>query len=91
MKNKPINITPSWRTSAGWCLIALDIANEKGKEIAREEIRKMADLLDAQVVQEHGQPPNPLLKAVSAQAKALTKFKHQTIEWKESDPAPWKE
>lgn len=47
-RGKPfvIDCTPSWRTQAEWCLIAIDGGSEQAKDAARAEIRRMGDLID---------------------------------------------
>tara|TARA_R100001244_G_scaffold125102_1_gene95054 strand:+ start:246 stop:422 length:177 start_codon:yes stop_codon:yes gene_type:complete len=46
MKQETINICPSWRGIANTCIMILEVGNEEGKQIAKEEIRKMGDILD---------------------------------------------
>ena len=46
MKEETIDICPSWRGIANTCIMLLEIGNEEGKQTAKEEIRKMGDILD---------------------------------------------
>ena len=47
MKQETINLAPSWRGIANTCIMLLEIGNEEGKQTAKEEIRKMGDILDS--------------------------------------------
>ena len=48
MKEETINICPSWRGIANTCILLLEVGNEDARQTAKEEIRKMGDILDQQ-------------------------------------------
>ena len=52
MKQKTINITPSWRGMANTCIMLLEVGNEDAKQVAKQEIRRMGDILDEQLDEE---------------------------------------
>ena len=52
MKQKTINITPSWRGMANTCIMILEVGNEDAKQVAKQEIRRMGDILDEQLDEE---------------------------------------
>ena len=51
MKQETINITPSWRGIANTCILLLEVGNEDARQTAKEEIRKMGDILDGEFKQ----------------------------------------
>ena len=54
-----IDLTPSWRTAIEICIIALEAGTETGKELARGELRDMADNLD-QMLREQAPDPSEI-------------------------------
>ena len=46
MKEQTINICPSWRGMANTCIMLLEVGNEDARQTAKEEIRKMGNILD---------------------------------------------
>ena len=51
MKEKTINICPSWRGIANTCILLLEVGNEDARQTAKAEIRKMGDILDGEFKQ----------------------------------------
>jgi len=51
MKQKTINICPSWRGIANTCILLLEVGNEDAQQTAKAEIRKMGDILDGEFKQ----------------------------------------
>ncbi len=47
-----INIAPSWRGVANICIMIFEVGNEEMKQVAKEEIRRMGDILDKQLDEE---------------------------------------
>ena len=52
MKQETINICPSWRGMANTCIMLLEVGNEDAKQVAKQEIRRMGDILDEQLDEE---------------------------------------
>ena len=52
MKEETINICPSWRGMANTCIMLLEVGNEDAKQVAKQEIRRMGDILDEQLDEE---------------------------------------
>lgn len=46
-----IDITPTWRSILQPILVLLEIGTVEGKQIAREELERMADLADRYVAE----------------------------------------
>lgn len=51
MKEKTINICPSWRGIANTCILLLEVGNEDARQTAKAEIRRMGDILDGEFKQ----------------------------------------
>jgi len=41
-----VDITPTWRTAIEICILVLEAGTERGKELAKQELREMGDHLD---------------------------------------------
>ena len=52
MKQETINICPSWRGMANTCIMLLEVGTEDAKQVAKQEIRRMGDILDEQLDEE---------------------------------------
>jgi len=46
MKQKTIDLTPSWRGIANTCIMLLEVGHDDARQTAKAEIRKMASILD---------------------------------------------
>ena len=44
-----INITPTWRVAVSICLAALENGTPEGKKLAKNELYRLADLMDTLV------------------------------------------
>lgn len=44
-----IDITPTWRQQAQTCIVLLESGNETAKTFARDEILRMAGIIDSQI------------------------------------------
>lgn len=49
VNKQTVDITPKWVSSARMCILALEHGTEEGKIIARAEIIRMGEILDAQL------------------------------------------
>jgi len=46
MKQKTIDLAPSWRGIANTCIMLLEVGNDDARQTAKAEIRKMGSILD---------------------------------------------
>lgn len=49
MNHRTVDMTPSWAEAARMIAVALEHASPEGKELARQELFRMGELLDAQL------------------------------------------